>query len=46
MVIIEIFNEKMTESVLRELLKNNIILIRVPANVTHIFYPLNLTIKI
>ena len=41
----EVFKEQMTEAVLRELLKSNIILIRVPANMIHIFQPLNLTVK-
>ena len=46
MMIMEVFKEQMTEALLRELLKSNIILTKVPENMTHIFQPLNLTIKV
>ena len=45
-MIMEVFKEQMTEALLRELLKSNIILTKVPENMTHIFQPLKLTIKV
>ena len=39
----DVFRGQMTNEVISLLKENNIILIRVPANMTHIFQPLDLT---
>ena len=42
-LIMDVFRGQMTNEVISLLKENNIILIRVPANMTHIFQPLDLT---
>ena len=41
----DVFRRQMTNEVISLLKENNIILIRVPANMTHIFQPLDLTVN-
>ena len=45
LLIMDIFRGQMTEEVLEKLKCNNIFLVRVPANMTHIFQPLDLTVN-
>ena len=44
-LIMDVFHGQMTNEVISLLKENNIILIRVPANMTHIFQPLDLTVN-
>ena len=44
-LITDVFRGQMTNEVISLLKENNIILIRVPANMTHIFQPLDLTVN-
>ena len=41
----DVFRDQMTEKVLEKLKCNKIFLLRVPANMTHIFQPLDLTVN-
>ena len=45
LLIIDVFRGQKTQSVLDLLKENNILLVRVPANMTHIFQPLDLTVN-
>ena len=45
LLIVDVFRGLMTEDVLIVLKDNNILLVRVPANMTHIFQPLDLTVN-
>ena len=45
LLIMDVFHGQMTEEVLEKLKCNNIFLVRVPANMTHIFQPLDLTVN-
>ena len=45
LLIMDVFRAQMTEEVLEKLKCNNIFLARVPANMTHIFQPLDLTVN-
>ena len=44
-LLMHVFREQMTEDVLTVLKDNNILLVRVPANMTHIYQPLDLTVN-
>ena len=44
-LIMDVFRGQMTNEIISLLKENNIILIRVPANMTHIFQPLDLTVN-
>ena len=45
LLIMDVFRGQMTEEVLEKLKINKIFLVRVPANMTHIFQPLDLTVN-
>ena len=45
LLIMDVFRGQMTEEVLEKLKCNNIFLVRVPANMTHIFQPLDLIVN-
>lgn len=45
LLIMDVFRGQMTEDVLNTLKENNILLVRVPANMTHLFQPLDLTVN-
>ena len=45
LLIMDVFRGQMTEDVLEKLKRSNIFLVRVPANMTHIFQPLDLTVN-
>ena len=45
LLIMDVFRGQMNEDVLTVLKDNNILLVRVPANMTHIFQPLDLTVN-
>ena len=45
LLIMDVFRGQMTEEVLEKLKCNNIFLVRVPANMSHIFQPLDLTVN-
>ena len=45
LLIMDVFRGQMTEDVLNVLKENNILLVRVPANMTHLFQPLDLTVN-
>ena len=45
LVIMDVFWGQMTEDILTVIKGNNILIVRVPANMTHIFQPLDLTVN-
>jgi len=45
LLLLDVFRGQMTEPVLQKLKENNILMIRVPENMTHLFQPLDLTVN-
>ena len=45
LLIIDVFRGQMTQPVLDMLKENSIFLVRVPANMTHLYQPLDLTVN-